>query len=160
MKTQENKRIHRQKREPTRALKSCLFLPLPNSDSSLNPSFSLSYCVKPPLTFMPVSVLITSCLFSSLALSSLRHLPQLTQFQSYLHRSGSPLPTPFNCGCPPGRGQTLFTTEFPWTQTSACSEILESLNANKNIFSKKTLTSLSVITRTCRKVPSKGENPP
>lgn len=53
MKTQENRRIYRQKIKPTRASKSCLSLPLPISDSSSKPSFNLTYCVKLSLTHTP-----------------------------------------------------------------------------------------------------------
>lgn len=129
--------------KPTRASKSCPLLPLPISDSSLNPSFNLIYCVKPPLTFMP-HVGINY----QLPLGPPWHLAPCGMY----HSSPSVGVTRINVCHPhvtvvaPGQGPDPI-----YANNSVCLEVLESQNAIKGR-SKKTLATFVVIIRTWRKV--------
>ena len=94
---QENKRIHRPKMKPTRASKSWAFFPLPVSDSSLNPSFNLTYCLKLSLNHAPGVRINHQLPPWASDTPALRHGSSLSQGESSLHKYVSP---PFDCGYP------------------------------------------------------------
>ena len=87
---QENKRIHRPKMKPTKASKSWAFFPLPVSDSSLNPSFNLTYCLKLSLNHVPGVRINHQLPPWASDTPALRHGSSLSQGESSLHKYVSP----------------------------------------------------------------------